>query len=187
MKGKLIKCTHFYTLQIDNDIIAVSLDKETESHTVNYKYSLSKQNCDEIFEVLNTKKLANERSKTCEDYDVPVFKAGYYDGFQEGFEEAVELNKDKLFTLEDMRKAYNQGGNDGANYESACGDHDSYEQMDEARKESESNYDEFIQSLQQPTEIEVEVEMDRIPADLAPDGWDVFPKLDAKGCLILKK
>jgi hypothetical protein len=60
MKGKLIKCNHFYALQIDNDIIAVSLDKETESHTVNYKYSLSKQNCDEIFGVVDVEKLAEE-------------------------------------------------------------------------------------------------------------------------------
>lgn len=91
MKGKLVKCNHFYALQIDSDIIAVSLDKETESHIVNYKHSLSKQNCDEIF-------------------------WGLYD-----------------------------------------------------------------------KEIEVEVIMDRIPADLAPDGWDVFPKLDAEGCIILKR
>ena len=34
---------------------------------------------------------------------------------------------------------------------------------------------------------QVEVVMDRIPADLAPDGWDVFPKLDAEGCIILKR
>jgi hypothetical protein len=32
-----------------------------------------------------------------------------------------------------------------------------------------------------------EIVMDRIPADLAPDGWDVFPKLDAQGCIILKR
>jgi hypothetical protein len=41
--------------------------------------------------------------------------------------------------------------------------------------------------LEQPTEIEVEIVIDKIPADLAPGGWDVFPKLDAEGCLILKK
>jgi len=53
MKGRLIKCNHFYALQIDTDIIAVSLERESESHTVNYKYSLSKQNCDEIFGVVD--------------------------------------------------------------------------------------------------------------------------------------
>jgi len=194
MKGKLIKQANEYFLRslikdIPSSINVYHKISETEGEFGFGKHSgkLSIQNCDEIFGVVDVKKLANERSKTCEDCDVPVFKAGYYDGFQEGFEEAMELNKDKLFTKEDMRKAYNQGGNDGANYESACGDHDSYEQMDEARKESESNYDEFIQSLQQPKEIEVEIVMDKIPADLAPGGWDVFPKLDAKDCLILKK
>jgi hypothetical protein len=33
----------------------------------------------------------------------------------------------------------------------------------------------------------VEVVMDRIPADLAPGGWDEFPKLDKNNCLILKR
>jgi hypothetical protein len=36
-------------------------------------------------------------------------------------------------------------------------------------------------------EIEVEIEMDAIPADRAPGGWDRFLKLDSDGCLILKK
>jgi hypothetical protein len=36
-------------------------------------------------------------------------------------------------------------------------------------------------------EWDVEVEMDRIPADRAPEGWEVFPRLDSKGCLILKR
>jgi hypothetical protein len=156
----------------------VSLDKETQSHTVNYKYSLSKQNCDEIFGVLDIKKLANERSKTCEDCDVPVFKAGYYDGFQEGFEEAMELNKKKVFTATNLKvgmihllyleKEKNE--------------------FSEVFKERQFKFiDDYIQHLQKPKEIDVEVEMDRIPADLAPGGWDVFPKLDESGCLILKK
>ena len=174
MKGKLIKCNHFYALQIDSDIIAVSLDKETQSHTVNYKDSLSKQNCDEIFGVLDIKKLANERSKTCEDCDVPVFKAGYYDGFQEGFEEAMELNKDKVYTVEDMRKAFSTGLSIG------------YGRQFEI-EDKQFEIDAYTQELQLPLEIEVEVEMARIPVDLAPDGWDVFPKLDESGCLILKQ
>jgi hypothetical protein len=41
--------------------------------------------------------------------------------------------------------------------------------------------------LYQPTEIEVEIVMDKIPADLAPGGWDVFPKLDSQECIILKR
>ena len=46
--------------------------------------------------------------------------------------------------------------------------------------------DNFIQSLQQ-TEWDVEIEMDAIPADRAPGGWDRFPKLDGDGCLILRR
>jgi hypothetical protein len=34
---------------------------------------------------------------------------------------------------------------------------------------------------------DVEIVMDRIPADRAPKGWDEFPMLDDDGCLILKK
>jgi hypothetical protein len=81
---------------------------------------------------------------------------------------AMELNKDKVFSLGQLKTA-----------------------MDMARVIIDDKYahsgEEIFQSLQQPKQIEVEVEMDRIPADLAPGGWDVFPKLDAEGCLILKK
>jgi hypothetical protein len=28
--------------------------------------------------------------------------------------------------------------------------------------------------------------MNRVPADRAPDGWDVFPKIDKNGCIIIK-
>ena len=171
MKGKLVKCNHFYALQIDSDIIAVSLDKETQSHTVNYKYSLSKQNCDEIFGVIDIKKLANERSKTCEDCDVPVFKAGYYDGFQEGFEEAMELNKDNVFTLEDMMNCWNK----------ALKFQDHKETLGE-----------YITSLQQ-TEWDVEIVEECL--DPTCDGVNRKgecittgkPKLDSDGCLILKR
>jgi hypothetical protein len=171
MKGKLIKCNHFYALQIDNDIIAVSLDKETESHTVNYKYSLSKQNCETITNGYDLDELSKKETRKFLGHDVPeniMLFIAHSKMFQVGFEKAMELNKDKVFSLGQLKTA-----------------------MDMARVIIDDKYahsgEEIFQSLQQPTEIEVEVEMDRIPADLAPDGWDVFLKLDAKGCLILKK
>lgn len=34
---------------------------------------------------------------------------------------------------------------------------------------------------------DVEIVMDRVPADRAPNGWSEFPKLDDDGCLILKR
>ena len=48
-------------------------------------------------------------------------------------------------------------------------------------------YSEYLNSIQQPIEIEVAVEMVSIPADRAPNGWDISPKLDKDGCLILKR
>ena len=48
-------------------------------------------------------------------------------------------------------------------------------------------YSEYLNSIQQPIEIEVAVEMVSIPADRAPIGWDISPKLDEDGCLILKR
>ena len=38
-----------------------------------------------------------------------------------------------------------------------------------------------------PCEWEVEVEMGRIPCDLAPDGWDIFPKVSSKNYINILK
>jgi hypothetical protein len=78
----------------------------------------------------------------------------------------VDLRKYKLFTLEDIKKVITITRNDTYKRESI---------------------EEIFQFLQQPKEIEVEVVMDKIPADLAPGGWDVFPRLDKEGCIILKR
>jgi len=183
----LVKCNHFYALQIDSDIIAVSLDRETPEHTVNYKYSLSKQNCDEIFGVLDVEKLAEEEFRLLEltnhSSDSYVDEEnnqllGHRKTYIKGYNKAMELNKDKLFTATNLRvgmihllyleKEKNE--------------------FSEVFKERQFKFiDDYIQHLQKPKEIDVEVEMDRIPADLAPGGWDVFPKLDENNCLILKK
>jgi hypothetical protein len=145
---------------------------------------LSKENCDKVFGVINIIDLAKRNSKHSEE------------DYIEGFNKAMELNKDKLFTVEDMISAYHQGANDGASYESACGDHDSYEQMKEAKKESEDDYIYFIESLQQPTEIEVDIKMEPCYYDQSLGAFSTSytedkpkeqPKLDKNGCLILKK
>jgi hypothetical protein len=92
----------------------------------------------------------------------------------------MELNKDKLFTVEDIKKAFNAGWVQRHNEE---GSH--YENMEL-----------LIQSLQQPKEIEVEivtyVDLAATPVDSRhPDaylGTDTgIAKLDENGCLILTK
>jgi hypothetical protein len=183
MKGKLIKYNHFYALQIDSDIIAVSLDKETQSHTVNYKYSLSKQNCDELFEVVDVKKLAEEEIPYSSSTTINVQRMR----FIHGFNKAIELNKDKLFTIEDMEEAI-QFGLDGMY---------GYETGEDGTTKNQMKR--FIQSLQQPTEIEVEIEIEpeyiRMGGVKGVKGSSTklsnpaygCKKIDENGCLILKR
>ncbi|MCX6195573.1 MAG: hypothetical protein NTY55_02820 [Flavobacteriia bacterium] len=177
MKGKLVKCNHFYALQIDSDIIAVSLDRETEEHTVNYKHQLSLKNCEAIERGYDLDELADEFAKTKSSHS--TFQNTHKRDFREGFQKALEILGDKKFSEDDVLKIVTHVLNELVLVDG----------FDKKYLFPESIYQETTtkcKSLQQ-TEWQVEVVMDRIPADLAPGGWDVFPKLDAEGCIILKK
>ena len=89
------------------------------------------------------------------------------------FKTALEILGDKKFSEEDMRKALSAGLSIGYG-----------RQFEIENKQIE--IDKYIQSLQQ-TEWNVEIEMVSIPADRAPNGWDISPKLDEDGCLILRR
>lgn len=65
--------------------------------------------------------------------------------FIAGYKAAQQSNKQ--FSLGDVIRAYDEGTNSGALYESLCGEHDSYEEMEEAEKYIKQERDEFIQSL----------------------------------------
>jgi hypothetical protein len=158
-------------------------------------YKLSKQNCDEIFGVTDIEKLAHEFSQNLRG------RSNLYAimGFDAGFSKAMELNKDKQFTLEDVLNAYMEGTNDGAQFESLM-DYDS-EDFDEAHEFAKEAEREFRESIQQPTEIEVEIEMEKVVDETKVVGavkgvkgsgdkittYKAVPKLDAEGCIILKK
>jgi hypothetical protein len=137
------------------------------SRETNFK-KLSKQNCDEIFGVVDVEKLAENK------YGKGIYEIEQVDAYIEGFNKAMELNKDKVFTLEDIKKAYIQGKHGG-------------------KTQAYVEFDDYIQSLQQPTEIEVEIDMQCL--DPTCDGVNRKgicipgdnPKLDSEGCLILKK
>jgi hypothetical protein len=122
---------------------------------------LSKQNCDEIFGVVDVEKLAEkEVFQEYYDWGGEVFSEDYLISkrlhFIEGFNKAVELNKDKVFTLEQMSVAYNTN-------------------------RSGTLFEQLINSFGgQPTEIEVMIVMDIL------NEYEQ-PKLDSEGCLILKK
>jgi hypothetical protein len=171
MKATLIrKAEGWYNLYQDKIGIG-------STHSELQGYKLSKQNCDEIFGVIDVEKLADTICiRTTESFAIREV-------WKDGFNKAMELNKDKQFTSRDMLSAYMEGTNDGTQFESLM-DYDS-EDFDDAHEFAKQAEREFIQSLQQPTEIEVEIEMRT--ASLVYKTDEVLPKLDANGCLILKK
>ena len=128
--------------------------------------NLSKQNCDEIFGVTDVEMLAKEESYKAFSQTV------WINGFKAGFNKAMELNKDKLFTLEQMSVAYNTN-------------------------RSGTLFEQLINSFGgQPTEIDVEIVMEVVPDFYSRSDEDgsIFTsnkkeqsKLDSEGNLILKK
>jgi hypothetical protein len=106
-------------------------------------------------------------------------------GFIKGFNKAMELNKDKVFTLEQMQKAFGFG-----------------KQVE--REDCNDNFQEYLRSIKQPTEMDVEIEMECLVSgsfqiiDFSTDPpktsgevdlpcLEERPKLDSQGCLILKR
>jgi hypothetical protein len=169
MFGILHKLDNGYMLLVDNIIYATDNDK------------LSKENCDYIFGIVDVDKFSHEHCDRLY-HEGNINWEKYRIHFKEGFNKAIELNKDKLFTVEDMKKAIQFGWSGMYGYEPG------------EEGTTENQMKRFIQSLQ-PTEIAVEIEMeykdiDELRVDtgsfLKPN--DIYkPKLDADGCLILTK
>ncbi len=187
MKGKLTRITGIYTLLGEDDKMIASDDLDMQK---DYQIGkLSKQNCDEIFGVVDVDKLAEESKNEYVKRFNNISKYDYMNGFEVGFNKALELNKDKLFTLKQLLKAILWG----------------HDKSTEGVYISRLPYDEFIQSLQQPNEIAVEIEMETVLIDQCncechkPESNVIHfmaccnpkrieqPKLDSNGCLILKK
>ena len=169
MKGLLIKVNDYYYLRESYKTGIGGAVCERTLGTTNSQGELgklSKKNCDEIFGVVDVEKLAKEKYPNDGYADTTLMQKG----FIKGFNKAVSLNKDKVFTLEDIKKAYSQG------------------ELDALKTGSYSEKEnEYIQSLQQPTEIEVEIITEEF------ESYDEIlnkvkkPILDSEGCLILKK
>jgi hypothetical protein len=165
MKAKLFKEEDIYYLSIDNKLIGSTYPKLPKGIT----YKLSLKNCDEIFGVVDVEELSMKNDKG-------IYRS--VDGvisYRQGFNKAMQLNKDKVFTLEDMMNCWNKALK---------------------FQEHKETLGEYIQSIQQPTEIEVEIEMEVVPDFYSRSDEDgsIFTsnkkeqsKLDSEGCLILKK
>jgi hypothetical protein len=142
---------------------------------------LSKQNCDEIFGVVDVEKLAKEYAKKADDisakYSGKVFGDNNSTPFKDGFHKAMELNKDKLFTIEDIKR-FVRWGIHQAYLE------DIYDTT-HLEKATVEICNQLIESIQQPTEIEVEIDMWFHGTRHEKGKW--IERLDENDCLILKK
>ncbi len=177
MKAKLIKIDKDNYTLFDEKGVPIGTTPNVLSNNTFSK--LSKQNCDEIFGVIDVIDVTYKQVR--KEFD------GIIDSFTEAFakqciNKAMELNKDKVFTLEDIKKAYIQGKHGG-------------------KTQAYVEFDDYIQSLQQPTEIEVEIEMETVVDETKVIGvvkgvkgsgdkittYKSVPKLDVDGCLTLKR
>jgi len=185
MKGKLIKDHNEYALIDDEGFVIATTDITMIKHSSS-KEKLSKQNCDEIFGVVYVIDVVYKQVRNGFD--------GVIDSFTEAFakeciNKAMVLNKDKVFTLDDMRNVIEMSRKGSIQEQ-----HNGYGRHTESIFVLDNlSTDEIIQSLQQPTEIEVENEMECLDPNC--DGINKKgvcipgdkPKLDENGCLILKK
>jgi hypothetical protein len=173
MESKLIYVSdkEYYNLEDDKgNLIATSSPLKDSSI-----YELSLKNCIEVSGNINIIGLA-ESWYFSDPKNVLGVNLKVIEGFKAGFNKAMELNKDKLFTVEDMNYIFQLGFSLNG------------------RAISKSEYDAHLQSLQQPTEIEVEMccyigngdkESDSFKDPLVTNTG--IPKLDENGCLILKR
>jgi hypothetical protein len=172
MKAKLIKTDVNYLLTDEEDVVIASTSFKTLG------ISLCKQNCDKIFGVVDVEKLANEN---CIAWENSAVAQG---GFKLGFNKAIELNKDKLFTEEQMFRMFLFG-------------HSLSEAIKRGVIEDKAVgeiFNDRIKFIQQPTEIDVEIVMEPYrmsdfveDGNTHPSGAIERPKLDSEGCLKLKK
>ncbi len=88
----------------------------------------------------------NELNKLL-DKDENLYSMVELMSYKLGFQKAQELLSDRMFTLEDMRNAFDRGEWDG------CG---------KSNTVRNTIFDDFIQSLSQPKSWEVEVEMETL-------------------------
>jgi hypothetical protein len=158
MKAKLYKVLDQYHLYDGDKAIATTIVGNPMLLP-----NLSKQNCDEIFGIIDVEELATEAA---DYFDTSGNWHVAYDLYKEGFNKAMELNKDKLFTRENMIWARDSGY---TNF------------MTE-----EMFFDKLDMHNQQPTEIDVEIVMEGF-ADDEGIYCGERQKLDSEGQLIIKK
>lgn len=160
MKAKLIKQGDRFVLYSENgDKIALTSENPFNK--------LSLKNCQAIENGYDLDELAKKESKLLPDSASTMEGLHLEIGFVRGFQKALELLGGKKYSEEDMRNAYLYA------------------------QDYDDTVEQYIQSLQQ-TEWDVEIEMEEILGDAGIIAYAFGeetskPKLDSKGCLILKR
>jgi predicted RNA-binding protein Jag len=190
MKATLRKTKTNYILSIDEKSINLfnyAIDSKDYGWVVadilgGELLKLSKENCDEIFGLPNFEKIKenfiNDQLKGLSEEDrnqYLEFARSEAETYILGVKFGLGLNKNKTFTLENMNKAFELG-------------------KDVEREDCNDNFQEYLQSLQQPTEIEVDIVMECKTScvNFIFNGenslccGDKVPRLDSNNCLILK-
>ena len=178
MKAKLIKLNDYYNLQDEKGNV-IGTSYQFNSPVGDNLHKLSKQNCEAIANGYDVYELAKENYHKFWPIIDESGLINHTFGYVEGFQKALEILGDKKFSKEDVKKAYMIGWNSCNNFNG----------NDESQEFIESPG--CIQSLQQ-TEWDVEVDMEDLMtfASMPKEGENrVYeqPKLDADGCLILKR
>jgi hypothetical protein len=178
MKGKLIKklsnnqeCLEYWLYCEGLGYTLSPMAKTGVGHDI---HKLTLKNCEAIEKgydldelVENYTKRADELSKL---FGVTILGSNNSTSYRYGFQKALEILGDKKFSEEDLRKAFN------CNHLSST--------------EKEEHWKTFPQSLQR-NEWDVEIVMGH--KRLNSDGFEIgftdisSPKLDADGCLIVKR
>jgi hypothetical protein len=157
MKAKLLKTAKGHYVLVDETKETYDkgflIGNSRESNVL----KLSIQNCDEIFGVIDVEKLALDSIKGYED---PGYVSGGFIHYKQGFNKAIELNKDKLFTEDQMWEMFIFG--------------ESFKRKIKAKtiedKPMGEIFNDKIQSLQQ-TEWNVEIVADIYKDELANLDW----------------
>jgi hypothetical protein len=160
MKAKLIKKKDgWYNLYQDNIGIG-------STHSELQGYKLSIKNCQAIERGYDLDELAKIEYPICEvwnDEEAIIRKLA----FKKGFQKALELLGDKIFTLDDIYTVFIMG-----------------------REGMEDKMNRYVTRIHEPTEWDVEIEM-FIADDLKSVSKEWYklgePKLDENGCIILKR
>ena len=163
MKTFLRNINGIYTLMKDGKMIAsddIDFQKDYELQ------KLSIENCNLIFGIFDVEKLAEDFANNHSIY--PSAKDDTEYGFKNGFNKALELNKDKKFSLEQVIEAMSL-----------------YKRNEFAMSKV------LVMVLEEPQDIEVEIEMAEVESFKDKMGnlrtEKTFPRVDKNGCLILKK